>query len=652
VVYGDIGTSPLIVFAAIFSNPPTDPRDVYGALSLIIWSMTIVVLIKYIFIVLRADDNGEGGTFALYSLLSRNDSISASESQKHPNFIKRSIAVQTILFGVVIFGSSLVMSDGLLTPAISVISAVEGIAVPMPSLAPAIVPLSCFIIVVLFLSQRFGTDKVGSLYAPSISLWFIAITSIGIWNISQYPEIFKAYNPYHAFDYFIRKKDTGFTDLGGIFLAITGVEALFADLGHFNKKAIQISFPFCVFIPLVLVYTGQAARLVLDPTIVSNTFWLTTPSHPGIYWIVFILAVSATIISSQAMITGTFSLIYQSMQLDCFPKVKVIHTSEKVEGQIYIPESCLVPAYGVAVASVMIITTILLTIVIRVVWRLPIIVSVIFFCIFFIVDASFLGANLKKIESGGWFTLCIAAFLTIMMYIWRWGTVRVLHHERSQSPDLSEIFKDKNVSTDNNMEISFPEIALENNNATILGSGNENDSIVSKTHLTRSPGISLFYSDIGTNIPLSFIQFVKHFSIIPQNVIFITIRTVGDPKVGDNDRLKVKKIKNYEDCYQVTARYGYSEQISQRREFLLQLVESIRKIDPNNKILAKDFDPDSSLVTYVVGQHYLCSTHNSPWWIKILINVYTFIYFNSRKFYSNWDIPVDSIVVVGVNIPI
>ncbi|CAG8645590.1 3185_t:CDS:2, partial [Scutellospora calospora] len=209
-----------------------------------------------------------------------NDIISASDSQKRANFIKRNIAIQTILFGVVIFGSSLVMSDGLLTPAISVISAVEGIAVPMPSLAPAIIPLSCFIIVVLFLSQRFGTDKVGSLYAPSISLWFIAITSIGIWNISQYPEIFKAYNPYYAFDYFIRKKDAGFTDLGGIFLAITGVEALFADLGHFNKKAIQISFPFCVFIPLVLVYTGQAARLVLDPTIVSNTFWLTTPSHP------------------------------------------------------------------------------------------------------------------------------------------------------------------------------------------------------------------------------------------------------------------------------------------------------------------------------------------------------------------------------------
>ncbi|CAG8656752.1 5260_t:CDS:2, partial [Racocetra persica] len=301
IVFGDIGTAPLIVFTAIFPNPPTDSRDVY---------------------VLQADDNGEGGTFALYSLLSRHsglsvrrnvnsdddltlkyDSIPANDFQENPNFIKRSSAVQTILFGVVIFGSSLVISDGILTPAISVISAVEGIAVPMPGLTPTIVPISCFIIVVLFLSQRFGTDKVGSLYAPGVSLWFIAITTIGIWNISQHPEIFKAYNPYYAFDYFARKKEAGLIDLGGIFFVVTGAEALFADLGHFDKRAIQISFPFGVYIPLVLVYTGQAARLVLDPTIVSNTFWLTTPSTPVIYWIVFILAVLATIISSQAMIS-------------------------------------------------------------------------------------------------------------------------------------------------------------------------------------------------------------------------------------------------------------------------------------------------------------------------------------------------------------
>ncbi|CAG8664424.1 1490_t:CDS:2, partial [Scutellospora calospora] len=197
-----------------------------------------------------------------------------------------------------------------------------GMAVPVPSLTPAIVPISCVILVILFLLQQFGTDKVGNLFAPIVSLWFIAIASVGIWNISQYPEILKAYNPYYAFDYFIRKKDSGFTDLGGVLLAITGVEALFADLGHFNQKAIQISFPCFVYIPLVLVYTGQAARLVLDPNVIVNTFWLTTPSNLGIYWTVFVLAILATIIASQAMISATFSLIHQSMQLDCFPNVK------------------------------------------------------------------------------------------------------------------------------------------------------------------------------------------------------------------------------------------------------------------------------------------------------------------------------------------
>ncbi|KAF0552654.1 potassium transporter [Gigaspora margarita] len=667
IIYGDIGTAPLIVYTGIFSDPPTDPQDVFGALSLIVWSLTIVVLIKYVFIVLRADDNGEGGTFALYSLLSRHsglsvrgnvnfdddlnlskhnsgnvnseddlsitkhESISTNGSQESPNFIKRSIVVQNILLVVVLFGSSLVMSDGLLTPPISVISAVEGIAVPAPSLTPAIVPISCVILFVLFLSQQFGTGKVGSLFSPIIFLWFIAITSVGIWNISQFPEIFKAYNPYYAFNYFARRKDAGFTDLGGIFLAVTGSEALFADLGHFNREAIQISFPVLVYIPLILVYTGQAARLILDPTLIANTFWLTTPSEPGIYWLVFVLAVLATIISSQAMISATFSIIYQSMQLDCFPRVKVIHTSDKVEGQIYIPEvnyilmvlviiiciifqhsKNMVVAYGVAVAFVMSITTVLLTIVIFVVWRLPIIVSIIFFCIYFTVDASFLGAILRKVVSGGWLTLCIAILITTMMRIWRWGTVRVIRHERSQTFDLDKIFKGEKIfSDDNNMENEFNGIVLENSNEIILGN-NDNASIDNDIHLTRSPGIGLFYSDIGAKIPLSFTQFVKHFPIMPQNVIFINIQTLAEPKVGDYDRLEVKKINICEGIYQVTVKYGYSEQVSQGKEFLLQLIELIRKIDPTNKNLTHDLNFEDGFVTYIVGQQSLYSKPNSP----------------------------------------
>ncbi|CAG8725569.1 12398_t:CDS:2, partial [Racocetra persica] len=459
-----------------------------------------------------------------------------------------------------------------------------------------------------------------------------------------------------------------FTDLGGVLLAITGVEALFADLGHFNRTAIKISFPCFVYFPLVLVYTGQAARLVLDPSVIANTFWLTTPNKPAIYWIVFVLAILATIIASQAMISATFSLVYQSMQLDCFPAVKVIHTSERVEGQIYIPEinytlmvlivlvcvgfqhsTNLTVAYGVAVASVMIITTTLLAIVIRLVWRLPIIVSIIFFCVFFTIDASFLGATLRKVESGGWFTLVVAVLLTIMMSIWRWGTVRVIRHERSQTPDLQKIFKEEKIVSN---EINITDNDINSSHEITLESGNEVSSEVA-THFIRSPGIGLFYSDIGTKIPLSFTHFVKNFPIMPQNVVFITIRTVAIPRIIDiDDRFIVKKVKNYEGCYQVTARYGYAEQISQGREFILQLVESIRKIDSASTKLTQDFNPDNGSVVYVLGQQYLCSRHDSPWWTRILVNIYTFIAVNSRRFYSNWDIPVENTVVVGVKISI
>ncbi|KAF0381855.1 potassium transporter [Gigaspora margarita] len=643
IIYGDIGTSPLYVFTGIFSAPPKDSQDVYGALSLIVWSLTIVPLIKYVFIVLRADDNGEGGTFALYSLLCRHsgisvrgnensddltianyDTMSIISSKEHPNFIKRSKTVQSILLIVVLLGSSLVLSDGLLTPAISVISAVEGMEVRVPSLESGVVPISC-----------------------------------------------QAYNPYHAINYFIRNQASGFTDLGGILLAITGVEALFADLGHFNRKAIQISFPCFVYIPLLLVYTGQAARLVLEPNVIyANTFWLTTPTNPVIYWIIFILAILATIIASQAMISATFSLIYQSMQLDCFPDVKVVHTSQKVKGQIYIPginyilmvaiviiciifqhSANLTNAYGVAVSSVMIITTTLVAIVIHQIWHLPIFVSVIFFLIFGIVDASFLGATLRKVQDGGWVTLAVALFLTIIMTIWRWGTDRKIRYERIHKPNLGKIFENSGKSektASSSITINDdPQISQEN----VL----QKDDVVqlrllgSENHLTRSSGIGLFYSGVGSKVPLSFSHFIKHFPIVPQNLVFITIRPIAVPIVGDKDRLIVKKIGNYECCYHATARYGYAEEVSQGRDFILNLIESIQSNDPSNKTLMKDFS-NLDGITYVLGEQSFYPRPGSPLWRRVLVRMYTFLVINSRKQYDSLDIPVENTVGVGMKI--
>ncbi|RHZ60185.1 hypothetical protein Glove_357g24 [Diversispora epigaea] len=688
VIYGDIGTSPLYVFTSIFPDPPTDPRDVYGTLSLIIWSLTIVPFFKYVFVILRADDNGEGGTFALYSLLSRHsglsirgvnrddltiancDSMSTHSIKENLNFIKRSKLVQRVLLVLVLFGTSLVLGDGLLTPAISVLSAVEGIIIPVPSLSSATVPISCFIIICLFLVQR--TSRLAILFAPIVSLWFISLASIGIWNISHYPSILKAVNPYYAFEYFIRNGSPSFQVLGGVLLAITGVEALFADLGHFNRISIQISFTFFVFPSLSLAYLGQGARLVLDPAVSENTFWLTLPSTNGpIYWIVFVLATLATIIASQAMILATFSLVRQAMQLDCLPLLEIVHISKEIEGSIYIPEvnyillgsiliiilvfqhsSNLTIAYGVAVASVMLISTMLYAIVICVVFNFPVIVAIVFFLIFGFIDGAFLGSTLLKVKSGGWFTLAIAIFLLFIMLIWRWGTTLKVKYELRNKTRLDDIFasnfseKEKEVQesdSGHSDEIlqTIERQRSENIQLQLLGTG---------FPVNRLPGIGLFYKEAGMGVPLSFCHFVRHFPAVPEILIFITIRPIPVPLVGEEDRLIVKKVGNYEKVYQVIGRYGYTENIYQGEEFITKLITAIYEIDPKTKTILENLK--NEVVTYVIGHQKLVARSNSRWWKRAFLEIYSFLVKNSRQIYANWEIPVDDIIEVGMKIAI
>ncbi|RHZ88653.1 hypothetical protein Glove_21g63 [Diversispora epigaea] len=688
VIYGDIGTSPLYVFTSIFPDPPTDPRDVYGALSLIIWSLTIVPFLKYVFIILRADDNGEGGTFALYSLLSRHsglpirggnsddltianfDSMSVLSIEK-PNFIKRSKFVQRILLVLVLFGTALVLSDGLLTPAISVLSAVEGIVIPVPSLQSATVPISCLIIICLFLAQR--TNRLAIFFAPIVSLWFISLATIGIWNISQYPSILKAFNPYYAFEYFIRNGSSSFHVLGGVLLAITGVEALYADLGHFNRISIQISFALFAFPSLSLAYLGQGARLVLDPAVSENTFWLTLPSTDGpLYWIILILATLATIIASQAMICATFSLVRQAMQLDCLPLLKIVHISKKIEGSIYIPEvnylllgsiliiiiafqhsSNLTVAYGVAVASVMLISTALYAIVICVVFNLPVIIAIVFFLVFGFIDSAFLGSTLLKVESGGWFTLSIAILLLFVMLIWRWGTTLKLKYELKNKTRLDDIFAN-----------NFPEQEAQESDSE---DSDQTDEILQTIErqksknirlqlldtgfpVNRLPGIGLFYKEAGMGVPLSFCHFIRHFPAVPEILIFITIRPISIPLVGEEDRLIVKKVGHYEKIYQVTARYGYTENIYQGEEFIQKLVTAICEIDSKAETILGNLE--NEVITYVVGHQKLVAQSNSHWWERVFLETYSFLVENSRKIYANWEIPIDNIIEVGMKISI
>ncbi|RHZ88660.1 hypothetical protein Glove_21g325 [Diversispora epigaea] len=689
VIYGDIGTSPLYVFTSIFPEPPTDPRDVYGTLSLIIWSLTIVPFFKYIFIILRADDNGEGGTFALYSLLSRysglsiregnsddliianRDSTSSHSIKENPNFIKRSKFVQGVLLVLVLFGTSLVLSDGLLTPAISVLSAVEGIAIPVPSLKNATVPISCLIMICLFLAQR--TSRLAIFFAPIVSLWFLSLATVGIWNISHYPSILKAVSPYYAFEYFIRNGSSSYSILGGVLLAITGVEALFADLGHFNRISIQISFSLLAFPSLSLAYLGQGARLVLDPAVSENTFWLTLPSTNGpIYWIIFILATLATIIASQAMICATFSLVRQAMQLDCLPLIEIVHISKKIEGSIYIPEvnyillgsiliiiiafqhsSNLTIAYGVAVASVMLISTMLYTIVICVVFDLPVIVSIVFFLVFGFIDSAFLGSTLLKVKSGGWFTLSIATLLLIVMLIWRWGTTLKVKYELRNKTRLDDIFAS-----------NFPEQEAQESDNQDSGQTNEISRTIERRKskniqlqllgtgfpVNRLPGIGLFYKEAGMGVPLSFCHFTRHFPAVPEILIFITIRTISIPLVGEEDRLTIKKVGHYEKVYQVIGRYGYTENIYQGEEFIKKLVTAICEIDPKAKTILENLE--NEVVTYVIGHQKLVAQSNSFWWKRAFLETYSFLAKNSRQIYTNWEIPIDKIIEVGMKIAV
>jgi KUP system potassium uptake protein len=357
VVYGDIGTSPLYVFSSTFSDGIKHDDDILGVLSLIIYTIILIPLIKYVFIVLWANDHGDGGTFAMYSLISRHARVSfipndEPEDQQLSNYkiertsnnsirasnikdkLENSTNWRLVLFLFTILGTSMVIGDGVLTPCISVLSAVSGVG----SLGEgAVVGISVAILVILFYVQRFGTDKVGYTFAPIVCIWFSLIAAIGLYNHFTYGwGVTRAFNPYYIFLYFTRNGKNAWISLGGVVLCITGTEAMFADLGHFNVRAIQISFSGIVMPALLTAYSGQAAYLTRFPQHVDDTFYKSVPD--AIYWPTFVVAVCASIIASQALISGAFAIVSQSLSLGCFPRVKVVHTSAEYEGQVYIPE--------------------------------------------------------------------------------------------------------------------------------------------------------------------------------------------------------------------------------------------------------------------------------------------------------------------------
>ncbi|PON49090.1 Potassium transporter [Parasponia andersonii] len=582
VVFGDLGTSPLYVFYNTFPGTIDDPEDVIGALSLIIYSLTLVPLLKYVIVVCKANDNGQGGTFALYSLLCRHAKVKIIPNQHRTDeelttysrstFREQSYAAKTkrwleerpfrktALLLLVLVGTCMVIGDGIFTPAISVLSAVGGIKVRGPSMNPDVVILVAAVILVgLFSMQHYGTDKVGWLFAPIVLLWFLMIGGIGIYNIWKYDsKVLKAFSPVYIYRYFRRNGKDGWTSLGGIMLSITGTEALFADLAHFPVLAVQIAFVLVVFPCLLLAYSGQAAYLMQNHDHVNDAFYRSIPV--SIYWPVFLVATAAAIVASQATISATFSIIKQALAHGCFPRVKVVHTSKNFLGQIYVPDInwilmvlCIAVtagfknqnqignAYGTAVVVVMLVTTLLMTLIMILVWRCHWILVVIFTGLSLVVELTYFSAVLFKVDQGGWVPLVIAAAFLVIMFVWHYGTVKRYEFEMHSKVSM----------------------------AWILGLG-------PSLGLVRVPGIGLVYTELASGVPHIFSHFITNLPAIHSVVVFVCVKYLPVYTVPEEERFLVKRIgpKNFH-MFRCVARYGYKDLHKKDDDFEKKLFDNL-----------------------------------------------------------------------------
>ncbi|KAJ9051475.1 putative potassium transporter 3 [Entomophthora muscae] len=609
VIYGDIGTSPLYVFSAIFSDTPA-PTDVevFGALSLAIWSLFLIFIVKYVVIVLCADDNGEGGTFALYSLICRYCDIVARGSKStsdlaltHYNtddfgfgvpcsprnhnvplhakvrrYVNESLTLQGILLLTVLFGTSLVMGDGVLTPAVSVLSAVEGVKIAFPLMEPFVVPVTVGIIFGLFMSQSMGTNRVAKLFAPVIVLWLSCLAAIGVYNILQYPAIIKAVSPVYAYRYFVIRGWSGWTSLGGILLTISGVEALFADLGHFNRTSIRLSATTMVLPALLLTYMGQAAQIVLNPHIVDSVFWKSIPKP--VYWPMLVVATCAAVVASQAMVSAAFSIVHQAMALGCFPKIRVVHTSRKIHGQVFVPEiswllmtlsiglvitfqesKSLTAAYGLASCLLMFLTTCLISLVMVVVWKVRLLFVIIFFIVFAAIDLAFLSSTFLKITSGGWIPLAFALVFSSIMNLWRWANDLKYYKIKDVQVPLNSLLYDP----------AYGSLEPETDSPSWLLKAGEDSQPVA-----RVPGLALFYSEADTDVPAVFTHTLNCFSSVPEMVVFVTVRVVVVPSVLPKERFLVTRLP-ISGFYRCVARYGYMDMVEDGDSFVKSMIREL-----------------------------------------------------------------------------
>jgi KUP system potassium uptake protein len=514
VVYGDIGTSPLYALKEVFGGThhpvPVDAANVLGILSLVFWSLVMIVSIKYIVFIMRADNKGEGGIMALMALV--------LSSEKNPRRAR-------VLMLMGLFGAALFYGDGTITPAISVLSAVEGLEVATPAFKPYVIPLTLAVLVVLFAVQKRGTGSVGALFGPIMMLWFVTLAALGVTGILQAPKVLFALNPLYAAGFLYGHPMLGFFALGGVVLAVTGAEALYADMGHFGALPVRLAWSGLVLPALTLNYFGQGALLLVDAKAVENPFYLLAPEW-ALYPLVALSTV-ATIIASQAVISGAFSITQQAMQLGYAPRMELEHTSSHQIGQIYVPainralflgvvalvlgfgsSTNLAAAYGIAVTGTMAITTILAFVVARRLWKWSLPASVALFGVFLLVDVSFFCANLVKIVEGGWFPLAFAACVFLFMSTWKRG--RELLNARLEAD-------------------SIPLDAF----------------VESASHdCARVPGLAIFMTASPGTVPHALLHSMKHYKSLHERVMLLNVTTLDIPHVQPMQRLVVEPINS------------------------------------------------------------------------------------------------------------
>jgi len=600
VVYGDIGTSPLYALRECFSKEhgvALTPANVMGVLSLIFWALTLIVSLKYVAYVLRADNKGEGGILALMALASGG---------------LRGTRTYPVLIALGVFGAALLYGDGVITPAISVLSAVEGLEIAAPGLHHLVIPITILILIGLFAMQKRGTAGLGAIFGPVTMLWFLSLFAFGVYRMIEHPSVMASVNPAHAARFLAENGTVGLLVLGSVVLVVTGGEALYADLGHFGRKPIRLAWYAVVMPALLMNYFGQGALLIADPSAVESPFFRMVPSF-ALYPMVA-LSTAATVIASQALISGVYSLTSQGTMLGLLPRVRIQHTSASERGQIYVPfvnwalmlatiglvlgfksSSNLAAAYGIAVTLTMVITTVLAYFWVRHVWGWSPLKASLLSLLFLAPELVFMGANAIKIEHGGWFPLAVGAAIFATMFSWKRGREILAQRFREQMLPLSDFF--------DLMRVDVP---------------------------ARVPGTAVFMTSTGDGTPPALLHNFLHNRVVHQQIILLTVMTSDSARVAESERLTVQELQD--GFRRVIGRYGFMEQPDAPK--LLQRAGLIGSVEH---------------VTFFLGRENLTATER-PGMAKWRVAIFAFLTRNAQSATKFFNIPSDRVMEIGAQI--